>query len=98
MPVEHSSTRKHRDADEITPADLVSSEMQQLVMDNASSRISVTSFCHLELPPFFQADPRLWFAQVDLVFANHNIISDTSIGMSLHNYRAKRCAAFQISS
>lgn len=32
----------------------------------------------MELPPFYQADPRLWFAQVDLVFANFNITSDTT--------------------
>ncbi|XP_029164797.1 uncharacterized protein LOC114936001 [Nylanderia fulva] len=38
--------------------------------------VSMISSRHIELPPFYQADPRLWFAQVDLVFANYNITSD----------------------
>ncbi|XP_072760465.1 uncharacterized protein [Anoplolepis gracilipes] len=45
---------------------------------NSGSGISVISSRHIELTPFYQVDSWLWFAQVDLVFANFNITSDTT--------------------
>lgn len=54
------------------------SHTTQIMGDSGSGTgVSIISR-HVELPPFYQDDPRLWFAQVDLVFANFNITSDTT--------------------
>jgi hypothetical protein len=40
--------------------------------------IAVIKARQITLPPFYKQNPRLWFAQIELAFANHNITSDTT--------------------
>ncbi|XP_011699128.1 PREDICTED: uncharacterized protein LOC105456630 [Wasmannia auropunctata] len=72
MPVDHSPPRDPpRDGSTTTTGDQQDNE--PLIQD-----IAVIKSRQITLPPFYKQNPRLWFAQIELAFANHNITSDTT--------------------
>lgn len=75
MPVDRSPTRGPETAGGSMTANHPSND-QSFQGDRSNGGVSLIASRHVELPPFFQADPRLWFAQVNLVFANFNITLD----------------------
>lgn len=40
--------------------------------------LAVIKTRQITLPPFYRQDPRLWFAQIELASANHNVTSDAT--------------------
>jgi len=97
MPIDRSPTRGPEAEGGSTSANHPRSD-QPLQGNNSNGEVSLISSCHVELSPFYQADPRSWFAQVDLVFANFNITRQQDLGMSPHNYPEKHYIACQTSS
>lgn len=77
MPIDRSPTRGPEAEGGSASANHPSND-HPLQRNSSNRGVSLISSRHVELPPFYQADPRLWFAQVDLVFANFNITSDTT--------------------
>lgn len=72
MPVDHSPPRDPP-GDSSTSATGNQQDNEPLIQD-----IAIIKSRQITLPPFYKQNPRLWFAQIELAFANHNITSDTT--------------------